>query len=418
MIDGILRNSKNIAFYSLVGYFFSTTFSHFLAQISYASALLFAIIAFLSDRGGCHKFRLSAFYIMIISFVGWSILSALFGPTPVASLLILKEEWLFLMIPTVAFVADSENKIEILIKTLAISALLIAIFGIIQHYIAPLVYHGGSLSQDQSGHYRSSGGFSHYLTFGDYFAIAATFLFGVASYLRERKWRVITYLAALLTALATIFTYSYGPILSLVMGLVFYVIFFGKRNILIASTAIVVIAIVAILFAPKIQSKLKHTIEVEWTGKYEGSRLAIWRASERMIRAHPVFGLGQGNYDNQYLEYSDPGSTRKFSHAHNDILNVAAYAGIPAAIFFLGFWCIIIFRMVKGFRRERIKELMRGIAVAVFLGSLVFFVTSQYEASFADEEVRLFLMAMWGLFLGAESIIKSTPEMAENIEKA
>ncbi len=418
MLGTILRNSKEIAFYSLIGYFLTTTFSHFLAQITYASALLFTIITLFGDSTWSHRLRLNLFYALILLFVGWSILSALVGSTPLASILILKEEWLFLMIPTVAYVADSERKIDTLLKTLVISASLVALFGILQYYIAPLIYHGNSLSPTPSGHYRTSGGFSHYLTFGDYFAIAATLLFSVAPYLENKKWKLLSYAAFILTALATILTYSYGPIMAMVFGVIISILFFGRYHRIASIIAIACIALAAILLAPKIQSKLKHTVEVEWTGKYDGSRLAIWRAAGRMIEKYPVFGVGQGNFDNLYLQYCDTGNTRKFSHAHNDFLNIAAYAGIPAAIFFFGFWCIIIARMLKVIWNKSASGLKRGVATAVLPATLVFFFTSLYEASFADEEVRLFLMAIWGLFLAAESIIKMSAQTAEEIEKA
>jgi len=418
MLEKILRNSKDVAFYSLAGYFFTTTFSHFLAQIAYASALLFAMVAFFGDKSRSHKLRLSPFNIFILLFLGWSILSALVGATPLKSILMLKKEWLFLMIPTVVFLADSEKKIKTLIKTLVISAILVSIFGIVQHYIAPYIYHGHVLSVTPAGNYRTSGGFSQYITFGNYFAIASIFLFGMAAYVDKLKWRIIFYIASFLTALATIFTYSYGPILALAIGFILFVIFFGKRNILITSIAIIVIAAATFLLAPKIQSKLRHTVEVEWAGKYEGSRFVIWRAAERMIEEYPIFGVGRGNFENLYLQYCDPGNKRKFPHAHNDILNIAAYAGIPAALFFLGFWCIIINRMIELVRNSTVIGLCRGVAIASFLGTLVFFATSQYDASFNDEEIRLFLMAIWGLFLAVESIVKLTLEKAENIEKA
>lgn len=418
MLEKILRNSKNIAFYSLVGYFFTATFSYFLAQITFALALFFAIVAFFKDRSRPHGLKLNPFYTFILLFLGWSILSALVGATPLKSILILKEEWLFLMIPVVACLADSEKKIIILIKTLAISALLISIFGIVQHYIAPYIYHGNTLSQTPAGNYRTSGGFSHYLTFGNYFAIAGIFIFGASPFMDKRKWRIIFYLASFLTALATIFTYSYGPILALGIGFILFVIFFGNRNILFTAASIIIMGMATFFLAPKIQSKFRHTVDVEWAGKYEGSRFAIWHAAERMIKEYPIFGVGQGNFENLYLQYCDPGNTRKFTHAHNDILNIAAYAGIPTALFFLGFWCIIINRMIKLIRNSSGIGMCRGAAIACLLGTLVFFATSQYEASFADEEVRLFLMAIWGLFLAVESIVKPTPQKAENIEKA
>jgi O-antigen ligase len=418
MIDLFLKNSRKIAFYSLVGYFFSTTFSHFLAQSFFAIALLFSIITFFVEKKSPSQIKLNWFYIFILLFVGWSIISAIAGPTPLKSLPILKEEWLFLMIPVVAFLADTDRKIKTLLKTLAISAIIISLFGILQYFIAPLIYHGDKLSQTPTGHFRVSGGFSHYLTFGNYFAILASLIIGMAPYQENRSTRILFYLSFALTALATILTYSSGPIGALLFGMFLFAMSLGRIKRIAIVSGLVIFAIIMIIFAPLVLEEIKRTLIMEKTGSYDGSRLAIWRTSGRMIEKHPIFGVGQGNYDNLYMQYADSSNTKKFSHAHNDLINIAAYAGLPGAAFFLGLWVIIIWQMFKFITQDGAPPLFRGVAIGTLLGSLVFLFTSQYEATFADEEPRLFLMAIWGLFWACQTAIKANAKVAENIEKA
>jgi O-antigen ligase len=417
MIDLLKNRSKEIAYYSLIGYFISTTFSHFLAQIAFALALLFSLVAFVANRRRIPGFKFNLFSSFIILFVGWSILSAVVGPTPLKSLLILKEEWLFLMIPVVAFVADGERKITIFLKTLAISAILVSIFGLIQHYIAPLIYHANFLSQTGSGRYRVSGGFSHYLTFGNYFAVAAVLFLALISSVESKSSRILFLVAFLTTTLAVILTYSYGPIMAVFSGIILFIIFFLRRNIRLFIPTLVIIIVAVALIAPKLHSRFMHTAEVEISGQYEGARLAIWRASAGMIKEHPIFGLGAGNFKSQYLNYAESSAAKIFDHAHNDVINVAAYAGIPAAIFYVGFWTSILAGMIKFIAQKPRNLLFCGVATGVLTGSVVFFITSLYECSFADEETRLFLMSLWGLFWACRSTVKPSGQSVENIEK-
>jgi hypothetical protein len=89
-------------------------------------------------------------------------------------------------------------------------------------------------------------------------------------------------------------------------------------------------------------------------------------------------------------------------HAHNDIFNIAAIAGIPGAIFFVGIWLTLFVYLVR-MRRKYLRAQIHNPAAwerlrfctASLLGSAVFFVSALTEATFADEEVRQLLMFVW-----------------------
>lgn len=63
-------------------------------------------------------------------------------------------------------------------------------------------------------------------------------------------------------------------------------------------------------------------------------RLAHWVAGLRMFLAHPLLGVGAGNYDPAYARYKVPGWNLSLGHAHNYYINAAAETGgIGLAIF-------------------------------------------------------------------------------------
>jgi len=79
---------------------------------------------------------------------------------------------------------------------------------------------------------------------------------------------------------------------------------------------------------------------------------------------------------------------RKHAHAHNDLLNVAAVAGIPGALFFLGIWLALFLTLWKGWRAAALENRHRAYLGGAILASAFFFACSFTEAAFADEEVR------------------------------
>ncbi len=66
-------------------------------------------------------------------------------------------------------------------------------------------------------------------------------------------------------------------------------------------------------------------------------RLAHWVAGLRMFRAHPIFGVGAGNYDAAYPQFTiDPVVWHEgLGHAHNYYINAAAETGAVGLLVYL-----------------------------------------------------------------------------------
>ncbi len=60
-------------------------------------------------------------------------------------------------------------------------------------------------------------------------------------------------------------------------------------------------------------------------------RLQYWQASTALIRAHPVWGCGPGNFKEYYTHYKLPEASESVADPHNFLVEVAATAGLPAA---------------------------------------------------------------------------------------
>ncbi len=73
-------------------------------------------------------------------------------------------------------------------------------------------------------------------------------------------------------------------------------------------------------------------------------RLEYWQATLAMIRDHLVWGVGPGNFQNAYIRYKLPISSEEVLDPHNFLLELAANAGVPAAIAFVA--------LIGGFARR------------------------------------------------------------------
>jgi O-antigen ligase len=99
-------------------------------------------------------------------------------------------------------------------------------------------------------------------------------------------------------------------------------------------------------------------------------RLAHWIAGFRMFAAHPILGVGAGNYDAAYAEYALPDWPDALGHAHNYYVNAAAETGVlgfiafialTAATLYLG-WCAVRHVGISA----SLQSAQRAIALGLF----------------------------------------------------
>lgn len=72
-------------------------------------------------------------------------------------------------------------------------------------------------------------------------------------------------------------------------------------------------------------------------------RIVIWETALMAIKSNPLFGFGLGNFETAYLQFQQPSHdilrfSRTTSFAHNDFLQLASTAGLPALIFLMIFF--------------------------------------------------------------------------------
>jgi len=246
---------------------------------------------------------------------------------------------------------------------------------------------------------RMKGSFSHPLTYGDFNAVAAVFVLAYAL-MRERvfsTWSgrlwVIGGFAGLLN---TLMSNSRGPLLAIIGGLVLLPFVVRRRYIPVALAALVLV--LGVVFSVEgISKRFSEKMDEHLTSEFAGGRRFIWEHTLLIIEGSPWLGVGPGNFGAAYEASltTEVAKIRLFMHAHNDVLNVTAVAGIPGGLLFVGLWLTVLVYLWLGYRRAGPGTVARQIAGAALLGSLVFLASSITEATFSDEEPRALLMFLW-----------------------
>jgi O-antigen ligase len=223
--------------------------------------------------------------------------------------------------------------------------------------------------------------------------VAGVILAGVLVFMLKRSplLRLAAAGAVGLCTLGLLFTFSRGGLVALGCAMVASVFVAGRYRPAILS----VMAIVG-LFGVGYFTALAPQESRDRITKLDGGtgRTDIWRVGSRMVSAHPVRGVGSGNFQLSSVHYllKNPGAVRYdyfVDHpkvAHNTYLHVLAELGLVGLALFLaiiGFAITCLFRAAQWFTRAGVRDLellTRGLLLAV-IGTLSadFFISGQYS---------------------------------------
>ena len=400
------KRLDNVLFYFYLIFVVTSTVSIAAAQSALGlSLILFVIIASLK-RYNPFPASLKWLYIFVGLYIIWLFLSSLMNRTPLVSTLIMKEEWLFCAVPIGIYVFKTNGKRNSLITAFAVAVLLVSIYGLVQHFTGINWFKNKLPVIAPDYGYRVSGSFSHRLTFANYFGTASIFLlaFAVAGAKSiARPTRLLCLSASMLGIIVTLLTYSRGPAAALALVLLVAGFVLGRRFFKYSAAGLVLIILAVATLAPGLIRGIEDRLTQDLGFEYEGSRSFIWTRSSEVVLENPIFGVGQGNFKEAYSEKLRPDipEFRKHTHAHNDLLNIAAISGIPGALFFLGIWLALFYALWKGWRAAPPESRHRSFLGGAILASAFFLACSFTEAVFADEEVRQLMMFIWAVGLWA-----------------
>lgn len=408
--DSVLDRALLILFALFV---FGSVFSISIAQtLMIISLALFIVIALRSRHIILPPMR--SFYFWAALFTGWQVIAALAGPTPVQSLWLVREEWLFAIVAISVYLCRSQKNRLILVTALAVGIVIISPYALYQYIAGGTVFTSDDLRPAPQFGYRIGGSFGD-ITFGNYMAVAASFLaalgFVSRSWLQRERWLLIS-IAAGLAGLMTILTFGRSAVAAMFLTLIILLIILGRKYWK-ATAAVVALLVVFAVAIPGMGDRFVNRFEMEKMAIHVGSRIFIWKNSLNMLARHPLVGVAPGNFEAAYSQQlpANVHPSAGVSTAHNDILTLAVNTGIPGGIAFVALWIVVLKTLWSGFLRAKKTGSSREEAVilAAFCGSICFFMTSMFHATFFDDEVRHLLMFLWGIGMAAQLSVSKLP---------
>ncbi len=277
----------------------------------------------------------------------------------------------------------TEKRLQTLIKFLVAFGFTLSLLGLIQYFTKESIFFWSNPEWAKGKHL--NGPFVNYNHFAGYLELIIPLPIALTLTGAVKQTRMLYSFAAVVMAIAVIFTASRGGIISLSVGILFTAVagfnyarvnrswteelsdskapqsFFSWR--LFRNLAAVVIMLGAIiggviwLGSDPVVERLSDNNVVssdENAPTFDQSRGWIWRNSLTVFRANPVFGTGIGTFETAFPKYSEgyqaapDGASWVFPQSHNDYLQVLADTGLVGGVLALWFIVTVGFAIKRG----------------------------------------------------------------------
>ena len=370
---------ERAAYYSLLAFAATPQFSIAAAQILLGLAALLWLVLVISQR---ERIEVPSMFWPLAAYAGATLVSSFFSIDPRASFWDSRQLLLFMIVPIAYRLLRGERSLKAIDVIITVGALH-AIYGIVQYGVM-----GDDINQ------RVQGLLGHYMTYsGVIMLVACTAAARVMFRQKDRLWSAIV-MPALLVALAL--TLSRNAWVGACAGIGTLLLLRDFRLIGLLPVAVgVFIALAPTTMTDRLYStfNLRHAASSDTsqaTVQSNRDRVAMIRSGIRIIKDHPLVGVGPDMIIQVYPHYRDLEAVRQLNpHLHNVPLQIAAERGLPA----LAMWLWFVLTLLRDFirlRRTSPHPFVPTAGVAVVVAMIT---AGMFEHNFHDSEfLMLFLL--------------------------
>ena len=355
------------------------------ALVSIAAAetlLVIACLTWIVTRPGTFVFP--SYFIPLCALLATTVLALIMSPQPVSGRAVIYKFWLFMMGLLAANCVNTParaRKSQAILLSVAAVTSLYALFQFVikyQHFLQ-------SSGDDPTVNFRITGFMGHWITFSAEqllvwcAAIPAILILG-------RRWMVP--LGIVGTAL--VFSFTRSVWLGAVAGLLVSAVVIPRRVLIGACLPIALIGVAA-------SGLIYHRVAMSFKQPNfapDKGRVELFIAGVRMIKDHPLFGVGPERIHSEFPNYYRGRDLQAehfyYGHLENNILQIAAERGLLCLAAFLWFIFELYASLIEMVKTR--TDNARWVAVSALAALTGFVVSGFFEYNFGDSEVLLLLL--------------------------
>ena len=329
----------------------------------------------------------------LAAYAAVTILAAVFAVDRGVSLRDTKQLVLFAIVPIAYRLLPGTRSLTVIDIIITVGALE-AVVGIFQYAI---------LNFDNLGR-RVQGSLSHYMTYSGVLMLVACAAAARIMFRRQdRVWPSLV-MPALLVALALTMSRNAWVGVCVGIGLLFLL-----RDFRLVAVLPVVAALFLAIAPTHLTARFYSTFSLN--DPTNRDRVAMLRTGVRIIKDHPLTGVGPDGVRLVYPTYRDPMAERQLNpHLHNVPLQIAAERGLPALAIWL--WFIVV--LIRDLARKTRSSPLRSLPTAALAGVVAMLAAGMFEYNFGDSEFLMLFLLLVTLPYAADRLPASTaPSVAQ-----
>ncbi len=333
--------------------------------------------------------RWPAYFIPLSAFMLTTLLSLAMSADPSVGFGPVSKFVLFSMgLIAAAFVTDA-GRIRALTAVMIIVATAAALAAIVQFGLQYSVYlTSGDLADDPMILARVTGFMGHWMTFSGQQMLVWCGAVPLVFALGSRKYMI----PLGIVGVALLLSFTRGVWIGSAAGIGVAALYLPKRQLL---RLLIPLGVIAVLASPLIAHRISMSF-LEGGFAPDQARLAYLDVGVRMIRDHPLFGVGPERIGVEFPDYYHGDALNFFyGHLHNNFLQIGAERGLLCLAAFV--WLLISLGADFVRRTASKKNLEKWIAVSGLSVLVAFIVAGLFEYNFGDSEVLMLFLFLVSL---------------------
>ncbi len=389
---------ERAAYYALLAFVALLPFSIFASEILLTITGLLWLTLLVRER---ERVDVPAMFWPLAAYAAATLVAAAFSVVPSDSFIDCKQLLLFLIVPIAYRLLPGRRSlmaVDVIITVGAISA----VIGIVQF---------GILKFDHLGQ-RPRGALGMYMTYsGQLMLVACTAAARILFRKDDRVW-VSLVMPALIVALAATLSRNAWVGACAGIGLLFLIRDFRFVALLPVAAA------VFIAFAPSALSDRAYAIfqlkasrhgsaTTESTVASNRDRVAMIRSGLRIVKDHPLIGVGPDMVPQVYPQYRDPEAVnQRAAHLHNVPLQIAAERGLPA----LAMWLWFVVALIRDYIRRRKSTAEMSLTMTALASVVAMLGAGMFEYNFGDSEFLMLFLVIVTLPYAFDRVAQPAPQ--------
>jgi putative inorganic carbon (HCO3(-)) transporter len=255
---------------------------------------------------------------------------------------------------------------------------------------------------------RATASFKDANTLGVYLSAIIPLIFGLTLYYLKGFKKIVFIIISFFGLIGIALTYSRPTLLAVYLSLLFLGL--AKKN-KILIIFLVIFALISPFLLPKSVKEWARQMNYNpLRFMCNDDRIAIYRNSFNMIRAHPVIGVGANTYMKNYKKYKESPEYRNivtadYLYAHNNFLHIAAEIGLLGLA--TSIWLLYeLFKDSLNIYKNLNDDFLKIISISLIVCLIAFLVNGLTESSLYSSRVAIIFWYIMGFSLSLKKWVK------------